>query len=252
MERMTKEQIGKLVRRIIHANTGRSPKSMHLDSRLYYHDAEGVYPKNYSGKSLRINIGKLEHIILDLESELKTDFNIPGEWRDPKSYDNTSIKYHKDTRLHHLIDFVHDKYNKAVTKNKAPDISEATGYNIFNSEGNLDAYYVKIIKEGHNLYVVDNEGTLAWSTNKLDLCFFDSKSINNVFDLSANDVIAAAKPSDLSDFLRKLVVPFELSFIHLKEDPEDNHWTYTEDEQVDTILNKLSPEEADFIRAKLK
>jgi hypothetical protein len=259
MEHMSKEQIGKLVRRVIHSNTGKSTKSMHKVSRLYYRDAEGVYPKNYSGNNLDIDIGGLEHIILDIESELKIDFNIPGEWRDPASYRNTSIKYHKDTRLHHLIDFVHNSYNKAVTQGKAKS-SDITSKEINKSPSN-DVYVIKTVKlknvkQGITLYLCrtgDDSSIFAWTSYLSLAALISGETLRQIFDLSADDVIATGIDCVLTNHLKAVTPPFDLSFVRLVE-AEGNNWTYTEDDRINQILDNssLSDEDRALIRSRLK
>lgn len=257
MVHRSKEDIASLVRNEIYVQTGKSKKAMHQDTRIYDKDAEGAYPKNYSGKNLGITMASMECILLELESTLQVDFGLEGKWEDPSSYYGTAIEYNKNTRLHHLIDFVHNRYNQKVQRNKEEEVRKEIKDKVENTavKGKSCFYIIKIIKDNSNLYVTDEAGAIlnyAWCKHFTDAYLFSSEFIKKCFDMNSDDVISSGDPeTNITKFLKTLSTPFEIAFIKL-EVKDIEEWTYAEEDKVNQILSKLSPEEAQLIKSRFK
>lgn len=252
MEYKSRKAIGILVRNSIKSNANVSLKAMHPNVRLYARDAEGVYPSSYNGKPLGLSLGHLEYIIMDLEDQLNINFDVDGGWRDSATYKDTLIAYTKETRLHHLIDYVYSEYNKKVKENK--DLAETTEENFdINVLNNL--YIIRLRKNGRDLFVAnipddDDSPHYCWRDSVSGGYLFTSAEIEAIFDLNNDDVVNTAKPDKLSDLLKTLNAPYELYFIEFGV-KNTEHWTYDEEDRVNQILDKLSPEEAKLIRSRL-
>lgn len=262
MTGFTKNQVATMVRQAIRDETKLSVKTMHLNVHLFKFDQ--------NDRSLKLDVVNLEHILLDLENDLNITFDLNGDWGDPKQFVGTVIEYNAHTRLHHLIDYVYETYvstkNKELVKSKNKDDEKEQGEEkpaepmekepvSANTDPDLpdESYYMIVVnKNDTRLHVACNQEKLSWMIHSQNAALFNKDYINSLCDVGSDDVIESfTRDCSLKTLLVNLTPPFEVIFYTVKAVDSDA-WVYTDEDKVNTILEKLSAEDAAFIRKNLK